>query len=314
MVFRGHTNKFMLLAGMATTLLYFSACSDVEKSKQQSAQEMVLFPFNSTKPVEAKTVQFTARLVYFDSSFENITEEALWKSSDTDVATIYENNGTVSIKGVGYSVISAEYMLDGALYTESSTLTVKDNLLVSIEISEENVSVPLGEAYNYKAMGTFKDGDQYTITKLVKWESTRPDVATITKELRFAKAQTNASARVGDETVITASFRNKVDASTLKIIPPILKSIEVRYSPRPLHISDGSVVFDAKGMMSDGTDRNVTRTVNWESRDENILKFETPLQPNKATIYAEGNVTVVAKEKGVIIGGIKESVEVKVLP
>ena len=314
MAFNARYHGLIWALSIVITLLLLVGCSDIDKSKEQSVSEMIVFPFNVTKPIEAETVQFLARLVYFDSSFEDITTKATWSSSDITVATV-EQNGTVTIKNSGYSVITANYMLEDSLYIQTSTLTVRDDLLVSIDIGDENVSVPRGDSYDFRAIGTFKDGSSFTITKFLTWKSSLTDVATITKGTLFAKAETNASASIDAETIITASYKSKVAASTLTVSLPILKSIEVTYSPKPLHVGDKKVIFNAKGIFTDGTDINMTESnVTWESKDEKILKFETRSKPYEATAYSEGNVTVVAKEKGVLIGGVKGVVDVEVLP
>ena len=292
-------------------LLLFNGCSDLEKSREQSVDEMLLFPFNATKPIEAETVQFNAILLYFDGSFENISDVATWNSSQTSVATV-EQNGTVKILTTGETLISASYMIDGHQFYQDSLLTVKENLLRSIIITPDAAAVPRGATQNFKATGLFEGGERYIITKLATWNSSDTSVATITKNLLYAKAETNATADINATTTITASLLSKAGAAVLTIDPPVLKEINITYTPTSPTLSDNAVTFEANGTMTDGSSADVTGDVRWGSSDETVMAFDKVLLPNVATLYAAGDVNVTASEKTLF--GVKETVHVEVLP
>ena len=290
-------------------VLLLTGCDNPEKSREQSAQKIILFPFNTTKPIEAETVKYTARLLYFDNSIEDISTQTTWKSSDTNVATV-DVNGTVTLKGIGFTTISAIYNLGESLFEQESVLTVKDNLLKSITIEPGSVSVARGSTQRFRAFGLFNEGQRYNITKLVTWQSSHPEVATLTKGLLYMKAESNATVDINATTTITASLLTKSEAVVLTIGKAELKKIAINYTPA--QVGDGEITFEANGTMSDGTYRDVTKDVKWSSGNKKVLEFSFLVRPNVAKIVDSGEANITAKKD--LLSLVKTTVLVKVTP
>ena len=292
-------------------LSFLTGCSEIEKSKNQSVESFILLPNNPTEPIEGEQMDFKSFLVFFDKSFENATQDTNWSSSDPAVATI-ENNGTAVFHAQGDTLITARYTLENTLYEQSTQLHVRENLLRSISITPSDVNVSKGFSRRFHATGTFSNGSTHNISKFVQWSSSRPQIASISKKTFFALAETNSSANVADETIITAiSTTAALSASArLRISDATLISIMITHEPMEVHVDD-TVVFSAEGNFSDGSQHDVSADLFWKSSDDTVLKFKA-LKPNEANALSSADVNITASEKKLL--GLKQTLELKVLP
>ena len=115
------------------------------------------------------TTQFTATATYSDGSVVDVTNSAVWSSSNSAVAgvdTSSTTGGTSQAIGMGSATISAS--IGGQ--SGSGNLTVTAATLVSIEINGSS-SIAKGTTKQYTATGTYTDGSTLDITSLVSWNS-----------------------------------------------------------------------------------------------------------------------------------------------
>src|SRR5256885_1754179 len=99
---------------------------------------------------------------------------ATWSSSDTSVATI-SSVGVAAAKKKGTSTIGAAYK--GV--TGTTTLTVTDAVLVSIQVTPTNPSIANGTTQQFTATGLYSDGSTQDLTATATWASGTTMVATI---------------------------------------------------------------------------------------------------------------------------------------
>lgn len=98
----------------------------------------------------------------------------LWKSSNTSVATV-ANDGTVSGKGVGYSIITVESGEKGA----SATINVLGAPATTVAVTIPVASISAGQSVQATANLVDKDGNVLT-GRQIAWQSSNPSVATVT--------------------------------------------------------------------------------------------------------------------------------------
>lgn len=230
-----------------------------------------------------KTQQFTATGTFSDGSLQDITANASWSSSVPDVAVI-SPSGLATAKKLGSATITAA--LNGI--QSSSALTVTTALLVTIEVSPNPVSIPIGETQQFAAAGTYSDGSSQDITAMASWSSSAPDVAAI-DSFGLATAK-----KLGTAT-ITAALSGIRGNSAVTVTQAVLVSIDV--TPNPASIPAGKTQqFTATGRYSDGTSKDITAKAEWSSSAPDVADIDSS---GLATAKKPGDATINARFSGV---------------
>jgi len=209
------------------------------------------------------TLQFSATANYSNNTQQNVTNTAVWNSSNTGVATVTAG-GLASAVGQGTTVISASY---GGL-SGSTTLTVGPPQLVSISVTPSSAQVAAGQTQQFTATGTYTDGSMQNITNSAAWSSSNTAVATVSNAgLATGVAQGNAT--------ITAASGGISGTASLTVTPPILVSIQV--TPATVTLPLGSPQqFTATGIYSDNSQQDLTSQAAWNSTNSNIANLGNP--------------------------------------
>ena len=188
------------------------------------------------------TQQFMATGTYSDSSTQNITNQATWRSSNTGVATI-NASGLATAVAVGTTTISAAL----AGVTNSTVLTVKTpTTLTSIAVTPANTAILAGALQPFTVTGTYSDSSTQDITSQVTWMSSSTGVATI-------NASGLATAVAAGTTTISAALAGVNNSTVLTVkTPAALTSIAVTPA-NPTNLVGTTRQFMATGTYSDGT-------------------------------------------------------------
>ena len=249
-------------------------------------------PVAPTTPAGVK-VQLTATGVYSDGTMKDVTNQAIWVSAATSVATVSNASagkpgGLTTPIAVGTAAISATM----AGITAATVLTVTTAKLLSISITPANRSLPLGTTQQLAATGTYSDGSTRPITSLVTWASSAPTVATV------SSAGVAAALALGT-TQITATLDMVTGTTGLSGIAPVVVSITV--APSAPTIAVGTTQqLTASGTYSDGSTRDVTTLVVWASTFATLATVSN-VAPNNglATAVAVGKTTISATLGGI---------------
>ncbi len=166
--------------------------------------------------------------------------------------------------------------------------------LVSIAVTPNMPSVPLGVTQQFTATGTFSDTSTADLTSSVTWTSSAPAVATMNASSGLANVLTVGS------TVITATSGSVSGSTTLTATPATLQSIAI--TPNPITIGTGSSLqLTATGTYSDSTTQSVTTSANWTSDTPSVATIgpstglATAVSAGSATISATiGSITATA--------------------
>jgi len=217
------------------------------------------------------SLQFIATGTFSDGSKQTLSSGVIWASSDTSVATVSTAGAAVG-QSPGVVTISAQ---SGAT-NGTATLIVESSALDSIQVTPVSVSIPATVEAQFKAVGTFANGDTQDLTTAVTWTSSSSSVATIS----------NTSGSIGLATgiqpgsaTISAVFNGEVGTATLTVTNATLNSIAI--TPGSASISAGAgQAFTAKGTFSDSSVINITNQASWSSSN-----------PSVATINANGSAS-----------------------
>ncbi len=267
-------------------------------------ESITVTPFNPSLAV-GRMIQFTATGSFSDGTTEDLTTQVTWGSSNPEVAEIYNVSGSQGLAqtlDVGPTIIKAS----SGNVTGSTTLTVTSAVLESITVTPANPSIAFGRTIQFTATGSFSDGTTQDLTAQVTWESSNSDVAVI---YNVSGSQGLAQTLDVGTTIIKASSGNVTGSTTLTVTPAVLDTITV--TPVNPSIALGyTIQFTATGSFSDGTAKDLTTQVTWNSSDQNVAKISNASgSQGLAQTLHEGTTTIEAS-----LGAVKGSTTLTVTP
>ena len=210
------------------------------------------------------TQQYTLTAQFSDRTSLDVTNRGHWLSDDNTVASIDRigrargyQEGVVSITGV-YQGLSA-----------SANLTITEAVLTELKITPEQPSEPLGSNGYFTATAYFSDGSSSDVTSRTTWSSSDTNIIAIIASGDMAgKASAN---QVGTST-IRASYGSIIDTTLATVTDAELDNIVI--SPAVANASQGMTYqFAATAVYSDGTHKNITNLVHWQTSDTNLASI-----------------------------------------
>jgi trimeric autotransporter adhesin len=240
----------------------------------------VSLPIGLTQP-------FIVTGTYSDTTTQDLTTQATWTSSETNIATIGTNTGVALGVAVGDSTITAAF----GGQTATSTLRVTAATLQSLTVTPQNRTIGRQTTQPFVVTGTYSDNTSQNLTALATWTSSDISIATVSDLTGSKGLATGISAGVAR---ITAAYGGISGFSDLTVTGATLSSITV--SPAAPTIANGLVVqFQATATYSDATTQNLTTLVTWTSSDTGIaIISNAPGSQGLATSVAPGSTIVTA--------------------
>ncbi len=125
--------------------------------------------------------QIVATGYYTDGREADISAQANWSVDDDEVATVGNaetDKGLLSALATGTVVVDVE--LDG--FVASTVVTVTDAAISAIALTPPDLEFGPGERQQFRATGTFADGNELIVTERVDWASSSSFVVTVSNE------------------------------------------------------------------------------------------------------------------------------------
>ncbi len=237
---------------------------------------------NPTLPLGTHS-QLGALGIFSDGSTQDITPQVNWSSADENIATL-STQGLLSSQSVGTTTLIASY----SSIDTSTSVTITNEELTSIEIVPSQINLPAGTEVQLGATGVYTTGTTRNLTNEVTWQSGDSSTATVSNATQTAGLLTATS--TGNTTVSahlgTASATTPVIVSTA-----ILQAIAI--SPSNVSIAPGThQTFTAIGNYSDGSTQDITDQVAWAPTDIDIANNEDG--DGKFVSYTAGLIQVIA--------------------
>lgn len=209
-----------------------------------------------------------------------------WSSSDDSVAAI-SSDGSVQLRSVGKATLEATAS-NGKV--GKVTVQVKEKVVETVEISDDQLDIFLGDQYQLEAVVSPSDATYPELT----WTAEDPDIVTV---LSDGKIQGNSCG----QTTITAMAVNGVSDQIQVNISEIKAETITITAPETLQLGQ-THQLEYCLLPSDTTDREVV----WSSADQEIIEIS-----QDGTIVAKGlgKTTIYAVQKDV-----QTSLEVEVRP
>lgn len=202
------------------------------------------------------TQAFAATGIFTDGSVQDMTEQVEWSSSVESTATIGNgaaDKGLATSTAMGVTTISATF----SGLTGSTTLTVSNATLASIDITPSHPSAALGTTQAFVATGTYTDSTTQDVTDAVTWSTSAPMIATVSNAEGSRGLATTVA--VGS-TTITATIGDTSGSTVFTVSAAVLVAIAI--SPDTATLANGTVQqFTALGLLSDGVRQDLTDQV-----------------------------------------------------
>ncbi|HMZ65847.1 MAG TPA: Ig-like domain-containing protein, partial [Leptospiraceae bacterium] len=210
------------------------------------------------------TTQFTATATYSDGSTADVSNSAVWSSSNNSIATVNTSvttGGLAQAVAVGSATITAS--TGGKSGTASATVTAA--VLQSIAI-DTNASVAKGTTKQFTAIGTYSDGSTLDITTSVTWSSSSTPNVTVSNTTGTKGLATGVA--MGSSTIQATLSGITSNSSTLTITAATLSFIAIGGG---VSIDNGaSNQYSATGTYSDGSTQDLTSLVTWNSASTSV--------------------------------------------
>jgi len=234
-----------------------------------------------------------------------VTERMVWTSTNPAVATVSNAagaKGVVTAHSMGTTQISAHI---GAAIGGSTTVTVTDGSLLSIEVAPPPddapslSKLPVGFTSRYTAIGTFSDGTSREISDRATWTSSNPAFATVSNAAGARGVVTGLS--MGGPIQVSAIYGGVSGSTVITISGASLASIEVTPSHPSLPVDLGER-FTATGIFSDGSSRPITGAVLWTTSDTAVATVSNAAAAKGVVTGAAPGTTQVTATYGAIQG------------
>lgn len=299
----GSTNITATLAGVTSNTQVYTVTSS-------SLTTILINAPNTSLPVGI-TTQYTATGIYSDGSTADITNNVVWTSSSSSIASISNSigsHGLATALSAGSSSITAT---QNSVTSSVSTLTVSAITLNEILISSTTTTTPTGTTVQYTATGVYSSGTTLDITNDVTWLSSNPAVASISNNSGSHGLLTAIS---GGSTVISATL-NSVNSnnSNFTVTTVSLNQLVISSSDNPAPLGVTSQ-FTALGVYSDGSTTDLTDQVLWTSSNTGVATISNASgSRGLATPIITGNTNIQASFSGVFSNTIDFNVNAAIL-
>ncbi len=239
------------------------------------------------------TRQLHATATFSDGTIQDVTTSATWTSTPPTLATV-NPQGSVSGVGKGSAQVSAAYQG----FTATTAVNVGPPALLSITVSPNSSSLPLGESEQLTATGNYSDGSVQNLTATASWSSSTAHTSVSSSGSVLAHATGSAT--------ITATSGGISGTASISVTPAIVTAVNLLPTPVSILVN-GSRQMQAIATLSDGTMQDVTASANWSS-----------LQPGIATVNGTGLVSAMMVGSTTIVAqssnGVTGSADLTVAP
>lgn len=254
--------------------------SDVAPERIRIVPEHAEIPVGGVAP-------FAALLLWSDGRETDVSEEAIWHSSDPEVATLGADRLAMGL-APGTATITAERL---GLRSSGATVTVRGPDLLAISLDPPALSWCPGSraTASLTAAGRHADGSTVDLTELATWASDDETIATVSNE-RGSRGVVAARATVPGTARITATYDGITSSPTVVSVPDCDAVERVDVRPATVVIGCGeSAGLVATATWAFGLVADVTASADWTSSDAGV-----------ATVDAVGVVTGVASGEATI--------------
>jgi hypothetical protein len=256
---------------------------------------IAITPADASLPIGG-SLQLAATGTYADSSTAIITSQVAWSTATPAIATVSNAQGSAGLaSALALGTTTVQASLGGV--TGTTSLTVSAATLVSIAITPASSNVPAGTVQPTTATGTYSDGTTLDLTTTASWATGDAAVAIVSNA---AGNKGLVKAIAAGTTSVTAFFNGISGTTQITVAAPVLVSITVSPIAPTLEVGQNQN-FQATGIYSNNTSKNLTMQAQWSSSDTTVGSFQgNGPQKSQLKALAAGTTTVSATSGGVV--------------
>ena len=213
---------------------------------------------------QGQTVRYTARANFATGEVLDLTSLVEWSSADIAVAAISNDEGErglVRTSRRGTTEITALLATSQGTLTASTSLQVLEAVPVELTVATEDggpAVAGVGLPLELRALIRYSNG--VLVEETAQWTSLSPDIATVGETSGAVVGVSSGNA------IIRASFSGLSGELPVTVNKVALTDLELNF-PELLLASRGTRQLKAFGLYQDGTRRELTNAVEWESDD-----------------------------------------------
>lgn len=267
--------------------------SDVVGSANINVVDRTLTEIQVTLPrsvmAAGTSLQLEATGIYSDGSVELVTHRVAWSSDNASVISMSDNlnkPGKLDALQIGKAKIFATY--EGI--DSFAEIQVTGSKLQELSIEVDDTSFPQNTSIQLAVTGIFSDGSRQNLTDQVAWLSSDENIIFFEDDIRMPGVL--KTLYVGDA-VISVSLNDIVSSVRLSVDEITLEQIQVTTNEIEMALNT-STEIRATGVYSDGSSRNISTLVTWDSSEPGILSVISGLENYELLAISPGNVTVTA--------------------
>ena len=226
--------------------------------------------------------QCRAVAVFADGTSSEVTGQADWKSESNAIATV--EGGLVRSVAPGRVRITATFRSVSGI----ALATVTGAQLVQLGLLPPSLTLPIGTSGRLRAFGVFTDRSIREVSGEAVWSVGDPGIATVDPTgLVSGLAKGNTEVKAALSGLSATAAVSVTDAELTRIlVGPVTMALPVGMSGR----------FNATGIYSDNTLRDVTGDATWSSSDAAVATISNALgSRGLATATGQGTAQIAAK-------------------
>ncbi|MGO2508672.1 MAG: Ig-like domain-containing protein [Vibrio hibernica] len=213
-----------------------------------------------TSVASGVVINFVAQGKYSDGSNQDVSQAAVWTSSNESVATV--DLGEVTTIAPGDVTINAEWQG----FSGSADLTVTNATLLSLNINPASLNLANGTSDKLTATAVFSDGSNVDVSEQTTWTTSPATGITDVDSTGLVTGTGVGSA------IITGVYKATTSTANVNVTNATISSISI--SPATVSLANGlAQQFTATANFSDGTTQNVTSSVTWSSSAPNVASI-----------------------------------------
>ncbi|WP_105901635.1 Ig-like domain-containing protein [Vibrio gangliei] len=255
-------NKFITLISIFM-ILFISGCKNngdtgllenPDSGADNNIQQLVISPENSSI-VTGGSQTYTAAIFQGGTFVSDVTKDADWASSDADNVS-FDEPGVAKSNYEGEVTITAKY---NGLTSNTSTLTISDKTVASIEIVPIEKSTLVGMTANFIAMANFMEGGREDVSSMGTWDVENDSIASVDNKGEVTPLS------VGDSQ-INFTYSGISVSAQLHVVGDITEVDSLTITPKQILMTLGDRVgFNANLHLITGETVHVTDSVEWSS-------------------------------------------------
>ncbi|MBY5920669.1 Ig-like domain-containing protein [Ferrimonas balearica] len=230
---------------------------------------------------------------YTDGHEEPVSERASWSTEQPETIWLVAagpNAGGIQGTSPGTATVQAAF---GGL-SATAAITISQATPVALTVTPAQASVPIGRTQPFQALLSFTDGSVQDVTQFSQWQSNQPTLATVGNR---GGAAGLAQGHAAGEAAIQASYLGLNSNAKLTVTDAVAESLSV--TPyRASALIGGQVAYSASAQFSDGSQRDVTAEVLWQSDSNAIAVVDSS---GRATGLSAGSAGILATLPGSLL-------------